>query len=155
MGKQKTCNHTVLHRGCASCRALKSKWYGKLADEGFHDIEYGLERPRFIAHVPDAGAPGTHQLQVYYERIWQVYHVWTANGRTRRDCRVAELLASQQGDTGTVRGISRTLKAEGLYPCGTHQVQRTIREIHTLTLCESDNKPTDSASYVEVDNAAA
>lgn len=109
--------------------ALQAKWYARLRETGFVDIEYGLENPRFTTHVPDPTAPGVAQSVDYYETAWKVHHSWRNIGRSVRDCRVAELLAMQQGDTGTVRGISRTLRAEGLAPWSTAKVQATLKEI--------------------------
>lgn len=33
------CKHLVLNRSCKNCCALKAKWYSKLNDSGFDDIE--------------------------------------------------------------------------------------------------------------------
>lgn len=149
------CGHRLFKRDCASCKALKEKWYGKLKSSGFVDIEYGHDNARFLAHVPDAAAPGSDQAQSYYERVWQVFHAWTSSGRSRRDCRVAELFAGQAADTGTVRGIARTLRAEGLSPRGFAEIIGTLREIDAAARAVSDESPTDSLVYLQIRNKAA
>lgn len=151
MGPKK-CNHTVFRKACVSCRELKRKWYARLEEEGFADIEYGLENPRFIAHTPDPTAPGAQEAQSYYDRVWQIFHAWRASGRSLRDCRIAELHAAQSGNTGTVRGICRQLRSEGLSPWSSEFVQRTLREIHYIAKSES---PIDSISYQPDRHAAA
>ncbi len=119
---------------------------------GFDDIEYGMENPRFTAHVPDTTSPGAKEAQEYYERVWQVFHLWCRSGRSLRDCRVAELFAMQQGNIGTVRGIARQLKIQKLRPWSTKRVQKTLHEIH-LQACKQN--PTDSESYFVSCDAAA
>lgn len=156
MGLAKRCKHTVLSSKCASCMALKHKWYAKLEQTGFVDIEYGCENPRFIAHTPDASAPGVDQSQGYYARAWQVFHHWQKAGRSKRDCRVAELFAAQEKECGTVRGISRILRSEKLAPWSTRRVHLTLKEIHALAILEViELKPTESVTYVDQRHAAA
>lgn len=134
MGEPKKCSHTRFTQECRSCRALREKWYEKLRGDGFVDIEYGRENPRFTTHEPDPCAPGAEASAEFYRRVWTVYHAWVAWGRTKRDCRVAELFAQQEGDTGTIRGIARVLKAEGLSPHSNVTVQATLREIRKAVL---------------------
>ncbi len=141
----KPCKHTRLSSRCRHCRALRDHWYQKLANEGFVDIEYGLENPKFTAHTPDPSQPGATQSRDFYEIVWRIYHAWRAAGRSFRDCRVAELLAMQQKDTGTVRGISRTLKAEGLSPHSDRMVQATLKEIQAAVRARQDQ----SSSSIE------
>lgn len=151
----KTCRHSTLKADCASCRALQRKWYGKLKASGFVDIEYGLENPRFLTHVPDPTAPGSEQTQSYYEGVWQVFHAWTSSGRSHRDCRVAELYAGQVNGTGTVRGISRALVGENLRPSSVWSVKRTLKEITKAVQALHQDTPTDSTVYVEKRHKAA
>lgn len=142
------CKHTRLDPRCRSCRSLKRAWYQRLEREGFVDVEYGLEHARFTAHTPDPGSPGAEQAQAYYESIWQVFHQWSASGRSLRDRRVAELYAEQSGDTGTVRGISRLLKQEGLAPWSPGRVQITLKEIHQAALALCWRNPSIPVHYV-------
>lgn len=126
----RACSHTRFQSRCTSCQAVRKKWYSRLRRQGFVDIEYGLESPRFIAHTPD---PSTERAQAaldHYEAAWQVVHAWEAQGRSARDCRIAELYAAQEGRTGTVRGISATLKRERLAPWGTESIQITLKLIY-------------------------
>lgn len=155
MGKR--CKHTILSRRCRACRELQKEWYAKLAAEGFQDIEYGLENPKFTVHTPDPNQPGAPQSRDFYEIVWRVYHAWRANGRSFRDCRVAELLAMQQKDTGTVRGIARTLKSEGLSPYSTRMVQATLKEIHAAVTARQaqSSSSTESMPSVHAYHAAA
>lgn len=151
MGTTK-CKHTFFRKACPSCRELKKKWYSKLEAEGFVDIEYGLESPRFLTHTPDPTAPGAEEAKAYYERVWQVFHGWSSSGRSLRDCRIAELFANQLGTTGTVRGICRQLRNEGLSPWSSEAVQRTLKEIHFIAKSDS---PVESMIYVPPRHAAA
>lgn len=129
MGKPKTCRHTRFNRACPACRALRRKWYRRLELEGFADIEYGRENPRFVSQSGKTIPGISPETTDFYDRVWEIYHVWSEEGRRARDCRVAELFAAQEGDTGTIRGIARVLRAENLPPWSDKKVQETLREL--------------------------
>ncbi len=63
---------------------------------------------------------------------------------------MAELFAAQYADFGTVRGISRTLKAERLSPWSPGKVQDTLSEIRGLifTGAFKDDSPIHSPIYL-------
>lgn len=151
------CKHTRLNPKCRECRALQEQWYSKLEAEGFVDIEYGRDNPKFTVHTPDPNQPGAPQSRDFYELVWRVYHSWRGAGRSFRDCRVAELLAMQHKDTGTVRGISRTLKSEGLSPHSTRMVRLTLKEIRAAIEAKQSesSSSTESLPSVHAYHAAA
>ncbi len=134
MSPKKAHKHSRITSGCSSCKAIQKKWYAKLKADGFIDIEYGLDNPRFTLGNVDPGQPSAEAKRTFYDLVWQVFHAWVSAGRSKRDCRVVELFAMQDGDTGTVRGISRTLKCEKLRPWSTGRVQHTLLEIKTAAL---------------------
>lgn len=121
------CGHKSLSTSCSHCLSLKNKWYKKT---GLKDIEYGKEDGLLCnymhRHKVDESA------MAYYDAIWAVYHQWCKDGRSRRDCMVAELLATQDGETGTNRGISKFLKSKRLGPWSRRMVEITIKEIQRL-----------------------
>jgi len=126
------CGHTTLHlTSCPHCKSLQQKYYTKIAKDGFKDIESGLEHPQFLYQPTDLEAIDPITTS-YYDSIWDVYHSWVKEGRSERDCLVAELLAKQEGRTGTVRGISAVLKGKKLKPYSWVKVQKTITEIKDL-----------------------
>lgn len=124
------CGHSILRPTCDSCKTLLDKWYQKLSDSDpdWRDIEYGLNCPQLI-YQPINVESINPETTAYYDKIWAVYHDWIKAGRSRRDCVVAELLAKQDGDTGTLRGIAAYLKSKKLKPSSYRMVQKTINEI--------------------------
>ena len=137
------CGHSTIKSDCNHCKALQKKWYSKLSDEGFKCIEYFSDT--VALHDKDPDKPLSQRLYQpvnldsinsettdYYDLVWSVYHAWVKERRSIRDCTVAELLAKQDGDTGTTRGISAYLKANKLKPHSKRMVDKTIKEIKTL-----------------------
>lgn len=114
-----------------SYKTLKDQYYRLLKDQGFKDIEYGLDDPQRI-YQPVNLREINREATEYYDLVWEIYHEWSSQGRRERDLTLAELLASQQGETGTLRGISRVLKEKGLKPAAKQSVQITINEINSL-----------------------
>lgn len=127
------CGHEVLRPECKDCKSLLEHWYSKLraSDPDWRDIEYGLDSPELIYHPAEAVAIDP-ESSAYYDLVMAVYHSWTKEGRSKRDCLVAELLAKQDGDTGTERGISKVLRSKRLRPFSRFMVRRTIKEINSL-----------------------
>lgn len=143
-GIKPPCGHSSLIKSCRQCTRFKKKWYGKIqaADSDWKDIEYGLENPkRLYEPVPveygDA-TPEADQSKVdplttdYYDRVLNVFHLWVRQGRSKRDCLIAELLGSQHETSGTERGIAAVLKSKRLKPNSRFTVRQTIREINDL-----------------------
>ena len=158
MGNPKTCNHNRFTRNCRSCAALRRQWYERLRREGFTDIEYGRENARFTAQKVDPGSPTAVQSTAFYDQVWEIYHTWVAHGRRARDCRVAELYATQDGDTGTVRGIARILRSECLAPWSTNKVQETLDEIRRAVktgVARSHEDTVISITYIRRSHRAA
>lgn len=132
------CGHSILRPDCKACKALLETWYAKLAkDPEWRDIEYGLDSPQLI-YQPVELDKISALTTAYYDRVWTVYHDWIKAGRSRRDCMVAELLAKQDGDTGTERGISDFLKSKRMKPNSKTSVHQTIIEINCIALKKID-----------------
>lgn len=134
------CGHFIFQSGCKCCRTLKRQWYQKLKkDPDWRDIEYGLENPERL--YEPVSTPDIDPLTIdYYDRVLEVFHQWVAEGRSKRDQLVAELLGSQNGNSGTQRGISEELKARGLRPWHRNSVNRTTKEITGLVF-KKDQRP--------------
>ena len=128
-----SCGHAVFDKECPICIELQKQYYDLLKDSGFKDIEYGLENSERI-YQPVNLEEVNPETTGYYDAVWSVYHSWKAEGRSERDLLLAELLASQQGSTGTIRGIVKVLKSKGLKPSQDQSVQKTIREINSLII---------------------
>lgn len=128
------CGHTILRPECGACKKLLNEWYLKLkADPTWHDIEYGLEHPKRIYQPVDIETISPEATD-YYDKVWEVFHAWTKEGRSPRDCLVAELLAKQDAETGTERGIAFVLKSKRLKPYSRFMVTKTIKEINGIVL---------------------
>lgn len=131
---------------------LQAYWYARLAAEGFLDIEYGrdtvalqsknprLRLKRLLYQPVDAQAINAFSFG-YYELAWAVFYRWEASGRSRRDCLIAELLARQEGRTGTARGIAAEVRARGLSPWSRRMVDKTLAEIHREILERAGGRP--------------
>lgn len=134
------CGHTNLQEDCKDCKALQKKYYSMLAKEGFKDVEYGLDTPELLYQPVNIKAINP-AATAYYDAVWSVYHQWVADGRSERDCTLAELLAKQEGKTGTVRGIVKYLKSKNLKPNSKRMVDKTIKEINVLVEKTLKNSP--------------
>jgi hypothetical protein len=127
-----SCNHTVLKPlKCSVCKAFQDEWYQALAQTGFKDIEYGHDNARQI-YQPVPLVQADQSKAEYYSAVWLVHHEWAAAGCRPHDLVVSELLAAQQGSTGTVLGIVKVLKARGIKPYEHGSVQRTIALINKI-----------------------
>lgn len=153
--RKKEHDHKRITQGCKKCKAIQKKWYAKLKKAGFVDIEYGLDNPRFTVKTADPTSPDANEKQEYYNRVWAVFHTWQAAERSARDCRVAELYAAQSRKTGTVRGISKTLKAENLHPWSTSCVQATLKQIREAVKTGNSINSTTTVTYIGDRYAAA
>lgn len=127
------CGHSVLKADCEHCKALQKNWYSKIveADPDWRDIEYGLDAPERLYE------PGTYKsidpiATAYYNKVLDVYHLWLKEGRSKRDCIVAELLGRQEGDLGTERGIAAHLRSKRFKPNSRFTVRQTIKEINAI-----------------------
>ena len=136
------CGHSHLRSACQECERFRRWWYRKIheADPDWKDIEYGYAERLFetVDTAPiddvDTGDELAWLTSDYYDRVLEISRVWQASGRRRRDCVVAELLGSQSGKSGTVRGICKELRALRLKPRSIGAVHRTIKEINKLVL---------------------
>lgn len=143
------CGHSIFKNDCVNCETLKQKWYAKLKGKNpkkpkFRDIEYGLEHPERlheplpVHHTDDLSEINSDDLPAiqtdYYDRALEIYHLWISDGRSKRDCFIALLFGSQDGKSGTERGIASALKAKRLRPNSRGAVRRTIAEIKNLIL---------------------
>lgn len=127
------CGHFILRSDCRHCEALKTKWYARLvaSDPDWRDIEYDTSE---LIYQPLANKVASPLTQEYYDIVRDIYHAWVKDGRSKRDCLVAELLYLQDGHTGTERGISDQLRLRRLRPNSRGAVRRTIWEIRRLVL---------------------
>lgn len=148
------CGHTTLQSNCRDCATFQKLWYQHLKNAGFKDIEYGQDTVKL---QDTTGKPLAQMLQqpvpiknvgvfeefvetieaaelstTPYDAAWTIYHQWAKDGRSKRDLTVCELYATQDNRTGTIRGISRYLKANKLKPWSTRMVQKTVNEIKRL-----------------------
>lgn len=132
-GHKLPCGHLILRPSCTHCKELLKKWYLKIceADPTWRDIEYGLDSPKLLYQPVDLDTINP-LTTAYYDDVWQVYHLWTKEGRSRRDQLVAELFAKQEKDSGTERGIAAVLRSKKLKPNSRFTVRQTIKEIDTL-----------------------
>lgn len=97
---------------CSLCRKLKDKWYSKLKDDGFVDIENGKEESLYLYNSVTVTDPLMDVRQNHYEIALEVHLEWIKERKSKRDIRIAELYSKQEGKTGTYRGICKTLKRE-------------------------------------------
>lgn len=127
------CGHSAITGGCKSCKAFLAKWYEKITkvDPNWRDIEAGLDTPDRMYEPVDL-ATINPEATAYYDSVWAVHHAWVREGRSKRDCLVAELLAAQDKETGTERGISGFLRCHRLRPNSRLTVRLTIQEINTI-----------------------
>lgn len=112
-------------------RILQEKYYRKLKKRGFKDIEYGRENQQRLYEPVNVSKINALQT-AYYDAVWEIYHLWVEQGRCRRDCLIAELLAAQEDDTGTLRGIAAFLRRKKIRGASKRYVQITLNEINEL-----------------------
>jgi hypothetical protein len=119
--------------------AFQQKWYSKLkvADPDWKDIEYGLDTPERL-YEPCAPCNIDPLSMVYYDSVMAIYHRWVKDGRTKRDCTVAELLGSQGS---AERDISNCLKSKRMKPNSRFAVRQTIKEINDLIFKKAQPYP--------------
>lgn len=120
-----------MQRKMMELRILQEKFYRKIKRRGFKDIEYGREhQPRLYEPVNISRIDPI--ATAYYDAVWEIYHQWVEEKRCRRDTLIAELLASQDGETGTLRGIARILRQKKMRRASKQYVQFTLNEINEL-----------------------
>lgn len=142
------CGHSVLKSTCIDCERFKAKWYQKIqvSDPDWQDIEYGRENPDRLYQPVKVGI-SLEQIDVdpdilpvdpispqFYDRVLEISRQWEVQGRSKRDCLIAELFGFQTGKTGTERGIAAALKSKRLRPHSRFAVRQTIKEIKALVL---------------------